>query len=62
MTGNLKQGYKGITAVVLKGAMAVCGFIPSFRKEAKGYVHFLGARKRNQKNIHLTKPSLYGRM
>ena len=62
MTGNLKQGYKGIIAVVLKGAMAVCGFIPSFRKEAKGYVHFLGARKRNQKNIHLTKPSLYGRM
>lgn len=50
MTMNLKQGYKGITVVVLKGAMAVCGFIPSFRKEAKGYVHFLGARKRNQKN------------
>lgn len=25
MTMNLKQGYKGITAVVLKGAMAVCG-------------------------------------
>ena len=24
MTMNLKQGYKGITAVVLKGAMAVC--------------------------------------
>jgi len=36
--------------------------LSSFRKEAKGYVHFLGARKRNQKNIHLTKPSLYGRM
>jgi hypothetical protein len=34
----------------------------SFRKEAKGYVHFLGARKRNQKNIHPTKPPLYGRM
>lgn len=25
MTMNLKQGYKGITAVVLKGTMAVCG-------------------------------------
>ena len=28
------------------------GRFSSFRKEAKGYVHFLGARKRNQKNIH----------
>ena len=25
MTMNLKQGYKGITAVVQKGTMAVCG-------------------------------------
>lgn len=25
MAMNLKQGYKGITAVVLKGTMAVCG-------------------------------------
>ena len=30
----------------------VDGRFSSFRKEAKGYVHFLGARKRNQKNIH----------
>ena len=30
----------------------VDGGFSSFRKEAKGYVHFLGARKRNQKNIH----------
>ena len=30
----------------------VDGRFASLRKEAKGYVHFLGARKRNQKNIH----------
>ena len=29
MTMNLKQGYKGITAVVLKGTMAVCGLRPA---------------------------------
>lgn len=33
MTRNLKQGYKGITAVVLKGAMAVCGLILEGVKE-----------------------------
>ena len=32
--------------------MMADGRFSSFRKEAKGYVHFLGARKRNQKNIH----------
>ena len=32
--------------------MKADGRFSSFRKEAKGYVHFLGARKRNQKNIH----------
>lgn len=35
MTRNLKQGYKGITAVVLKGAMAVCDL-----KWTKSYVFF----------------------
>lgn len=34
------------------GGDEINGLIPSFRKEAKGSVHFLGARKRNQKNIH----------
>ena len=52
MTRNLKQGYKGITAVVLKGTMAVCGFIPSFRKEAKGIVLSFGANERTKENIH----------
>ena len=28
------------------------GRFSSFQKEAKGYAHFLGVRKRNQKNIH----------
>ena len=44
------------------GGDEVYGVISSFRKEANGYVHFLGARKKNQKNIHPTKPPLYGRM
>jgi len=38
--------------VVLKGAMAVCGFIPSFRKEAKGIVLSFGANERTKENIH----------
>jgi hypothetical protein len=44
------------------GGDEVYGVISSFRKEDNGYVHFLGARKKNQKIIHPTKPPLYGRM
>jgi hypothetical protein len=32
--------------------MAVCGFIPSFRKEAKGIVLSFGANERTKENIH----------
>jgi len=31
----------------------------SFRKEAKGYVHFFGAKKRNQRSIHLSQALPY---
>ena len=32
--------------------MAVCGLIPSFRKEAKGIVLSFGANERTKENIH----------
>ena len=34
-------------------AVAVCDFIPSFRKETKGYVLSFGANERTKENIHL---------
>lgn len=48
--------------MVLKGAMAVCGFIPSFRKGAKGFCSFLWRKKKEpKKHPPITSSSLYGR-
>jgi hypothetical protein len=41
---------------IVENEVKSMGLFLLFEKEAKGYVHFLGARKKNPKNIHPTKP------
>ena len=44
-----------------RGGILAGQALPSFRKEAKGYVHFSGAEKLNQRDIHLLQGlPLYG--
>ena len=53
MTMNLEIGDKRITAVVRKGAMAVCGLYSFFEERNKeGFVLSFGANERTKENIH----------